>query len=421
MLFLNIFKNAVMAKNNIVVRYYASVTILLLFFILSGSASAGELRLVPSLALKQEYNDNIFFSYSTQRSEHDLISTITPQIEIARKTERIETSFLGKIDQRYYASNTELNAIDQTYRGNLQYALTPRISVGGQGGYIRDSSPDRDVLTTGLIMSTATRNRQNYGFSGNYTISEKTSANLTYNYSKDSWDSAKYTDTETNSLNLGFIHDLSAFFRETKSQANFGFSHYISTGMSVDSYMGTIGISSQLNKLWSISIDGGMRYTHSQYNVLMGKVVFPFIVTWTEEINTYGTAGTGTISLNYKGEKTSATFSLMRDLQTASGQIGTVERTSFSISATKRFTYELSGGFNASYFKNKSSDNELSATQQTDTETFNISSSLRYEFSKDISIESSYTYTKVYNNMYRMDADRNIFMIRLYAQHKLFE
>jgi predicted porin len=408
-----------MRKYDKVMQYLTFILILLLSLIFLREASAGEFLLVPSLSAKQEYNDNIYLSPYTMRSEHDFITTLSPQVEMKRKTERLEFSLLGRIDQRNYASNTDLNATDQTYRGSLRYMLTPRLGFTGRGGYLRDSAPDRDILTSGLVMSTSTRNRTTAGFTGDYAISEKTALNLNYDYVKDTWDSIRRSDMETNAVNLGLIHDISAFFRETKARANFGFSHYIFTGMSVDNYLGTIGFITQLNKLWSLTIDGGARYTYSQFNV---QTINPLtLLVKMQEQSTYGTAATGQIALSYKGEKTNADFTLSRDLQPAYGRIGTLERTAFTMTVTRRLTYELSGLLSAYYFKNKSSDNDLLAVTQTDSETFNISPGLRYEFTKDVNVESTYTYTRVKDNAANTEADRSLVMIRLNMQHKFFE
>ena len=131
---------------------------LLLF---STHAVAGELRVTPSIELKQEYNDNIFFSINEIKS--DFITTVSPGLELARKTERMDASFFSKVDGRMYQKNDEFNAVDQIYRGSIRYQLSPKMGLTAKGGYIQDSRPDRDLATTGLVQSFARRFRQQSG------------------------------------------------------------------------------------------------------------------------------------------------------------------------------------------------------------------------------------------------------------------
>ncbi|MBA4417632.1 MAG: hypothetical protein C0392_06950 [Syntrophus sp. (in: bacteria)] len=373
-----------------------------------------ELRLVPSLEIKQEYNDNIYLQPRRQSTTEDFVSTASPQIEIAKKTEAVEMSLFARLDQRYYWKNNELNATDQTYRGTLRYVVNPRLSFTGRGDYIQDSRPDRDLFTTGLVLSSLKRHRQIYGLTTDYAFSETTAARLSYDYLKDTYEKTKVVDMESNTVNLGFIHDLAYLANNTKTRVNFGFAHYLFTGTQIDNYTGTVGLVRQLNELWNVTIDVGLRYTNSQFTFQPSYFLPP------EQKQSNGLGGTGQIALVYKGEKTNMNFAVVRDVAPAYGQVGATERTMFSFNMDRRFTYELSGIFTASYILNKSDQSEFSANK-IDYETLTVSPTLRYTVSKDFFVESSYNYVRYLNNATNQVASRNLFMVRFYLQHRFFE
>ena len=181
-----------------------------------GNGVAAEFRLVPSIALRQEYNDNIFFS--VQDILRDYITTASPGLELVHKTELTDLNLLARADRREYWAHTDLSATDQTYRGNLGLAVSPKFRLSGRAAYILDSSPDRDIETTGLVLTSVTRERQVYGGSAEYNFTEKTMATLAYDYNKDDYRSANFIDLESNAANLGLIHDLSSLIDATKAK-----------------------------------------------------------------------------------------------------------------------------------------------------------------------------------------------------------
>jgi hypothetical protein len=409
-----------------ITNYQLLITICLLL-LFPFAALADEFRLVPSVAAQQEYSDNIYFDpKSGNTPTRDWISTFTPKLEMVRNTEKVSMNLSSRIDQRYYWSNNQLNATDQYYQGSLNYSVNEKLSFAGRGNYIQDSRPDRDILTTGLALTTSTRRQSIAGFTGQYGLTERTLTNLSYDYYKYTWDSPKYSDMESHTLGLGLISDVDNLIKETKVTGNVGYTHYRFTGMEMDNYQATVGLISQLNEKWSASGNAGPRYSISKFSAgtyqtqTLPPFNVPVNVFVAEDKTSYGAGWTGQLALSYKGEASNADISISREITPAYGSVGTLERGAFSLNLKRRFTYELSGTLSASYFRNRSSAGQSSA-QRFNYLTANIAPGLLYEFTKDVSMEASYTYTKVNNNVYNTVADRNLFMIRLYVQHKLFE
>src|SRR5271157_1517136 len=153
--------------------YYQRYFLVIIFLLSCPSLVWGnEFRLVPSISVKEEYNDNILFD--TDGARKDFITTISPGIEIVNNTQRLETDLLARLNRFDYANNREFSATDQLYNGKFRYHATPLINISAEAGYVRDSQPDRDILTSGIILTTVPRNRINASMSADYQFSEKT-------------------------------------------------------------------------------------------------------------------------------------------------------------------------------------------------------------------------------------------------------
>ncbi|MBA4391263.1 MAG: hypothetical protein C0399_10035, partial [Syntrophus sp. (in: bacteria)] len=81
--------------------------------------------------------------------------------------------------------------------------------------------------------------------------------------------------------------------------------------------------------------------------------------------------------------------------------------------------YKLYGTLSGGYYFNRSSEGEFS-TQKIDEEAMWTSPGIRYEWNKDTSIETSYTYNRTRYNVSREDAERNLFQVRFRIECDLF-
>jgi hypothetical protein len=371
-----------------------------------GEVRGAEFKLIPSLALQGEYNDNIFFT--SKNKVDDYIATVTPGLELIDRTENLDLNLLGRVPILRYLDNTELNHVDQNYRGRVRYSLTPNWGVSGEAGYLEDSRPDRDILVTGLVVRPTIRRRQNYGAGIDHTFAEKTKAILTYAYYQDDYSSLRFADLKAHDANLGFTQDLSRFLPNVLGRMNFNYSRYEYNNASVDYYYATIGMSWSLEEKWKIVVDGGGSYTTSYVGPDQNK-------KWDE-----GTGWVGMASLVHKGEKTDADLTISYRKMPAYGYVGVTDRTSVSIGISHRFTYELYGYLSAGYFLNKATRGQFSV-QAFDQDTLYIIPRVRYEFNRDVALEASYNFTYLVDKIADAYYPRNLFMLRLYFQHAILE
>lgn len=365
-----------------------------------------EFKLIPSVGVKEEYNDNIF--YSEKDRVDDFITTLTPGLELVNRTEKADVNLLARIDVLRYADTRELDHIDQNYSGRLRYSLHPNWALSGGAGYVEDSRPDRDLEVTGLVNKPVVRRRQNYSAGVDHNFSEKTKAGLTYKFSRDDYSEIDFADLKAHEAGLSLVHDLSRYLPNIAGRTNLGYSRYEYEIGTIDYYYATIGMSWALNEKWSLLFDGGGSYTLSESGPEGNKQ------------KDEGTGWVGMGSLSYKGEKTTGDLTFSHRKAPAYGSVGVTNRTSLSFGINRRFTYEFSGGLSAGYFINKGEEGKFSTTA-IDQESFYVNPRVRYEFTRNMALEGSYNFSFTKDKASNTEAQRSLFMIRLYIQHALFE
>jgi len=408
---------------NMKIRPWA-FSLLVVLMIVPYKAMADDFKLTPAIGIKQEYSDNILYSPTEVKS--DFLSTISPELVLTDKTERCELMASGRIDQRFYLHNSQINGTDQFYEGTGKYALTQRLNLNGRVYYSQDGRPGLDLLTTGLPLTNVTRERQNYTVGWDYRPSERNTFTFSYDYLSDQFNSLYYSDMEAHTFDLAASRDL-GFIRPTKVMIDMNYAKYNIPALKIDNYEATLGFQRAFTEKWSLSANGGARYTDSVTQATE-QIVQPFPpipffqVIPIASTETTGWGWIGALSLNYQGEHndSNGSLSVIHNILPASGYSGATERTSFVLGINKRFTYELYGTFSASYYINKSSPGQFS-TLKIDENSTSVSPGIRYEFNREKFLEVSYSYSITNYYEYSTWADRNAFMVRFRIQHDLIK
>ena len=354
-------------------------------------AGAAEFKVIPSVALKGEYNDNIFFDEDNEES--DYIGTVTPGLEIINRTERLDLNLNGHYRIIRYRDQGDLDADDYDGRGLVKYSLTPILRLTAGAFYDKSTQPDRDVVETGLVQNQRTRRRQRYNGGLEYTINEKAAAALSYLYQDDDW-SSNDPDDEDLTLNSGdmlFTYDLSGTFESTVGRLNFGYANADYETSETDYYFGTLGFVHQFSEIYSMQLDGGARYTDSEFDN-------------NQSDKKWG--GRGYLGLIYGGEFTRADLSASYDVDAASGRRGAVERTRFVLNARHRFLEKLWLGVSAGYYLNKSSQEEFSE-EEIDEKTMRVRPRFSWEIHRYVTLDGAYEYVYVDDSADDTDTDRN--------------
>jgi hypothetical protein len=386
-------------------------------------ARGDQFEINPSLTVRGEYNDNIFFS--SEDEEDDYILTIKPGIELIQRTERFEGMLSGEVAPFFYADNSDLDDADQDYRGRVRYQFTPRFTGRADGFFIVDNRPDRDVLTTGLVQSNDKRDRYHFGTGANYLLSEKAALDLSYDWNRDDWESEAIDrqDLTANVANLGFLYDLTGWLEASTGRLNFGYADYDYETSKTHSFYGGVGLEHMFSEILTLEVDLGARYVHSKFDVNKPVPIapgLPFFRSVTEKETNSGWGAVGQAALEYRGEKTRNLFLISRDLAATSGQSGPTDRFRIIYSVFHRLFEDLRLGLTAGFYRNKADEGDFSSVG-IDEDTFRIRPSIRWEFYDNLTLEGAYTYAYVDNRENDSNSTQNRVFLQIAYGLPLFD
>ena len=130
-----------------------------------------EIKITPSVTVEERYTDNLFFD--DRDKTDDLITKITPRLELSRRNERYTGRLSGSLERLTYADTGGLNATNGRVQGELQYRFTPRLDGSMHLEYAKTSQNDRDLEETGILLDQSDRDRYTFSVTGAYRLSEK--------------------------------------------------------------------------------------------------------------------------------------------------------------------------------------------------------------------------------------------------------
>ena len=347
--------------------------------ILSPLAAYGyEFRLVPSLAAREGYNSNIYFT--SQDRVDSWVTKVTPGLDVSGKTERLDAAAGGSLIWWWYSADENLNTLDYDVRGRVAYRFSDAFRASATGDYRKESSPDRNFEAAGLVQNFQVDYRQYYTASAEYALGEKAAATLSYAYQQLDYPDQPFQDSTSHTADLGFAYNLSRYATETKARLDLGYGRGVYEGLTVNNYTLTVGVFRAVHELWSVTVDVGGRYTTSQFEVLGLR----------QESTDWGWVGDA--SVIYTGERTNANFTFSSDIATAYGYVGAVQRTAAVLNLSRRFLHELSGTLLAGYYWNKSEAGQYSF-RTIDEQSTRLRPGVRWEATKNIVLDASYQYT----------------------------
>lgn len=377
------------------------------------TARTDDFQIIPLLSVRQEYNDNIFLSQEDTIS--DSITTLSGGLEVFERTERLDSSLSARVAPLFYAENTELNEVDQFYRGQFNYRMTPNLDFGGNAAYIIDHRPDRDLAVTGLILGPERRRRLDVGGNLGYRISEITAASMLYEFHHEEFNDETVTDFTTHSAALGLTHDLSTWLEATVGRSSFGYQHYDSDTYDVDSLVCRLGGQHRFSERLNLDVEFGVRYTDSTFDTIKMVSVPPDSDSSQPTIiqeNKTGFGGLGQVNLDYQWERTFGRFSVGHDIQPASGTVGLANRTALTFTLRHRPTYNLSIGLFAGIFRNKADADQFSANK-IDLFSITIRPTMRWKFYDNFTLEGGYTYSYFDDKADDTKTDRNFVFLQI--------
>ncbi|PQP32944.1 hypothetical protein C6A36_01810, partial [Desulfobacteraceae bacterium SEEP-SAG10] len=203
-------------------RVVLAILLVTLVSVFPDTGGADEFKLIPSISVREEYNDNILYTSSDEID--DWITTISPGLELVERTEQLNLNLSATVSPFFYADHSDFDDVNQNYRARGSYQISELLGVNATARYDVSNRPDRDIETTGMVESVDERKRQDYGFGVDYQLTEIAAMALSFGYLRDNWDSNDMDrqDLKAPTANLSFTYNLSQWWDSTISRLNFG-------------------------------------------------------------------------------------------------------------------------------------------------------------------------------------------------------
>lgn len=366
-----------------------------------------ELKFVPSLDVRDVYNNNLFFESDDTIS--DYYTVCSPGIKLTDRTERLDAYLQSRLDWIRHRENGELDATDQDHQGRLRYRTTDRGDYSAEAGYTKDSQIDRDIEVTGLVLGTARREHQHYAMQTTQTLTEKTSVQLSWAYDQETFNDPEFVDSRARKAVLGFGFNLNAIQPLTYARINLVYNAYDFSETIVKNYAALAGINRQFTENVALSLEAGQNRTRSTFEP-------EDLPGYTESQTIRGTIGQA--ALTYTGEKANAGLSAYHDVRPVSGISGTATRSSVRIDLDRRITAKFRGRVSVQYFRNKA-DQGQQATSDIDKATWWIQPSIRYDITNDLACEGTYRYARQHDYVTDSVSRQNIGYLRFIWQYPI--
>jgi hypothetical protein len=382
---------------------------------------ADDFKLIPSIAVRGEFNDNIFATSSD--TVDDFITTISPGLELIQHTEKLNLNLLAIVSPFFYADTSALDDVDQKYYGGGSYQISELMGISADAGYNVSNRPDRDVETTGLVASNDKRKRQDYGLGFNYTITEINAMGLSGRYANEKWDSRDFDrqDLETYSAILNYTHNLGQWVEPTIGRFNIGFGRYKFETSDTYNYFTSIGAQHWFSETINLLVDLGVRYTDSDFFSLQPIFVPPFFFqTQIVETNNKSFGGVGTVILEIQGEITRGSIRVAHDIKPASGRGTTAQRTDAVLDLRRRLAERSAVTVATGYYKNKAEGDEFSF-RELNEDTFFFRTNIRWEFFEEFTLEAGYNFSYTDDRIADSDRRRNYVYLQVAYGIPLFE
>jgi hypothetical protein len=376
--------------------------------------------MVPSIAVRQEYNSNIDLDSSKRKAQDDFVTKVIPQLRSTYRTERLSFGMTAQAVPTLYWKDTNRSDIDFSGGGDLTYALTPRLSTNGSGRFAVDNQPDRNVGTAGQSSGRRYLSGADLGF--NYALTETTTGSINFGYDRTDYASGSSgeEDFQGFNLNLGLSRDLQQWLPRTVGQIGAGYGYYDYETSKVQSGYATVGLRHRATEKWEVGGTIGPRYTYSEFNRSELQFVPPFfLVPVTVKENNSGWGGIGQLELSYTEAMTRCTLSVLHDINVTFAD-GPTQLTSVRLAVNHRIRDEWSANWAAGWSWNRSDQDEYSSTKQDET-TYILSPSLSWMPTREWTFTAGYSFQRLHDGEENSDADRHLVFLEASFGMSLFD
>lgn len=347
-----------------------------------GELRAAEWSAEPSMSVKGEYHSNLLLAFGPQRSTYGY--WLSPATKFTGATESLQVSSRLAADFIQYYGGRGTTIVNVYFPLSVRYR-DQRSTWGFNGGLTRDNTLRSELLQTGVVLAFAQRNLWSAGPSWTYNLTERVSAESSYQYQNAGYENAGlqfgligyqvHTGSETLSYKIGdtdTVQITGLFTRFLAPERN---------DLVSDTYGVSVGGTHAFSENMTLSASGGPRFIWNR------------ISTGSRSLQDNSTVWVFNGKLTRRFERASLSLDIGRDIFPSG--LGLLIRTDHlsanaSYELTDHLTVSLSG--QASIVNPVQSGALLGPSRET--RFFHIAPTVNYSIGEYWSVEAGYTYSR---------------------------
>ena len=374
-----------------------------IFLFLFLSACLGHIWVIPasadkqhgitaSLRLRETYDDNIQFL-----GDDDFIHQISPALAFSAVSELTELQFSAEIDIIEYQNNGSLSSVDQYYQALGGLRLEERVELDLSASYEKDTTFSSELEETGIVVRSTNRTSAAVNPVATFWLSPRDRMQLYYSFRDTSYDSDNFRDYVFHNLRSAWLHQLKD---EKTTLGLLAWATRTEFGDNVDNpnqdrTYNTLRAGGQVDHWFSetfiVNLKAGVSHTNSDID---------------DEKNSSDTSFVGDLAARWIFERSNLSARVNQNV-VPSAAVRSVNRTLVNLSLGYRFTEKFNGNLSARYRRSESLD------ENETINTYGVSPSLNYRFSRNLSLRLRYSYSKTDQDNRDRDDERNRIFLQL--------
>ena len=323
--------------------------------LLAAPAWSAEWRAEPSMALRQEYNDNI----NLTALPHDAVwgTILTPSLKLSRNSEVSQTYASLLVNINRYSGQTGLNRNDLYYTLGSNYK-TERDIWAGDFSYTSDSTLTTELNRTGVVLARAQHNLLSLKPSWTRQLTERGSVRLSYMFNDSRYSGGAASGLVDYTYHVAAADWLYQLSEKDQLSMTASYSRFLTASGNYTA--NTIGLQGGLTHSFSETLQGtlqlGVNQTRSTLKSPYTQVCiapgFCFLLPIPHSVTTSNLVPVLSAKLSKQFETGTLTGTASRELQpTGNGSL--VETDRLGLDASRSFSEKLVGSANAAVYRSR--------------------------------------------------------------------
>lgn len=319
-------------------------------------------EIVPrlSLAVSEEYNDNVFLSDTDRKS--DFITRISPRLDLSFRAPKASLTLGYSPSFNIYSSHSERNSTSQRFNSQASLQPSERLSLGVNASFLKSEevAEQREVLVVdpGALRQNRELTTTTVGAQLSYKLSPTLQPTLGASYTNTDYQGGVVDDSETYAATFSLAYTLGARSTLSVGAKHTLFDYQGPIDATTQEY--TLGLSYKLTPTLTAAASGGITFTD------------------IDGISGNKTNFSGGVSLTHQGERGSAVLGVSQAVISSITEAEPQRSRTVSLRLTRQLAEKWNAGASLSYSTYKSVASSFRAARSRNTEALHAGADLSY-------------------------------------------